>query len=167
MTTGSRSRRTQSLSDPSEYEDIVPSIPMLQRLSEATRHSVASLMLQASKAYELSPGEVLYERGQEDENTGALLVRGTVRVKRRGGAPIYVQSPEILGEIRQFTQSGERTATVEAENDVTVLEFNWNDFNYMATEMGALMPSHFQEFQSVMRAWATERLAELGEDGLA
>jgi CRP-like cAMP-binding protein len=166
MPAGSRSKRTQSLTDPSEYEAVVPEIPMLQRLSDGTRKAVAMLMLQISKAYELSPGEVLYERGQEDENTGALLVRGTMRVRRRGGEPIFLEAPEILGEIRQFMKSGIRTATVEAENNVTVLEFSWTDFNYMATELGALKPAQIQEFKAVLKAWAKERLAEIGDDSL-
>lgn len=166
MPAGSRSKRTQSLTDPSEYEATVPEIPMLQRLSEGTRKAVSMLLLQISKAYELSPGEVLYERGQEDENTGALLVRGTMRVRRRGGEPIFVEAPEILGEIRHLLKSGERSATVVAENDVTVLEFSWPDFDYMATKLEGLTPAQFQEFQAVLRQWAKERLAQLGsEDG--
>ncbi len=161
MPAGSRSKRTQSLTDPTEYEDIVPEIAMLQRLTEGSRRAVSKLLLQISKAY-VSPGEVLYERGQEDENTGALLVRGTMRIRRRGGDPIFVEAPEILGEIRHLLKSGERSATVEAENDVTVLEFSWPDFDYMATKLEGLKPAQFQEFQAVLRQWAKERLAELG-----
>lgn len=163
MATGSRNKRTQSLTDPAEYEATVPEIRMLQRLTPGTRAAVSQLMLQISKAYELSPGEALYERGQEGENTGALLVRGTMRIRSRGGEPIFVEAPEILGEIRHLLKAGERTATVEAENDVTVLEFGWPDFDYVATKLEALKPAQYQEFQAVLRQWAKERLAELGD----
>ena len=124
-------RKKQSTADPGQYEDMVSQIAMLQELDAATRGLVCQILLSSTKAYTLAKGEVLYEMGAEDENTGAILVKGAMKVEVENDESIRVRAPELLGEMQQLSESGQRTATVSATEESVVLEFAWHDFVYM------------------------------------
>lgn len=131
MATTRRGKKIQSTADPSQYHDVVSGIPMLKDLDDKTRHAVCDILLAATKAYTLEEGDTLYEKGAVDENTGAVLVEGSMAVEPASGNPIRVEAPELLGEMQQMSETGQRTATVTAKTKSVVLEFSWHDFVYV------------------------------------
>lgn len=124
-------RKKQSTPDPGKYEDMVSQIAMMQELDSTTRAHVCQILLSSTKVYALAKGEVLYEIGAEGGNSGAILVKGTMKVDVGKDKSIRVHAPDLLGEMQQLSGSGERTATVSAMEDSIVLEFTWHDFVYM------------------------------------
>lgn len=118
----------------SAYLKQILEIPILQALPEELRESVAKVFLETSLETVLVEGEVLYSKGAEDANTGALLVSGSVRVDGGGDSTITVGAPELLGEMQQYDSAGQRAATVTATEESVVLEFAWHDFIVLAMD---------------------------------
>ena len=108
MATGRKKKRRQSMADPVAYYDTVMQVPMLQELSKDTCTDVCNILIQISKAFVLKPDEVLYRLGAQDANTGALIVKGSMRVEREQGDPIMIHAPELIGEMQQLDDYGRR-----------------------------------------------------------
>ncbi|MCH7960420.1 MAG: Crp/Fnr family transcriptional regulator [Candidatus Hydrogenedentes bacterium] len=163
-------RKKQSTADPGQYEDMVSQIAMLQELDAAMRGLVCQILLSSTKAYTLAKGEVLYELGAEDENTGAILVKGAMKIDVEKGSSIRVRAPELLGEMQQLSESGQRTATVSATEESVVLEFAWHDFVYMVNGDPGLTEEQQTAVKDMLVKFAGARaveLAALGEDTLS
>ena len=59
--------------DLSEFAPKVGDIPMLQSLPQKVRENVTHILLKVATRTDLGKGDVLYRKGAEDKNTGALL----------------------------------------------------------------------------------------------
>ena len=161
MVTTRRGKKIQSTADPSEYHDVVSGIPMLQELDAKTRDEVSDMLLAATKAYTLDEGDALYEQGAEDENTGAILVEGSMSVETGSGDPIIVRAPELLGEMLQMEATGQRTATVTAKTKSVVLEFGWHDFVYVVNSDETLTKDQQEAVGKMLIKHAGARKEEL------
>lgn len=161
MTTTRRGKKLQTTADPSKYHDAVNRIPMLKDLDQQTRDAVCDVLLASTKAYTLDEGDVLYEKGAEDEHTGAILVEGTMWVSPNSKDRLEVKAPQLLGEMQQLSETGQRTATVTAKEKSVVLEFSWHDFVYVVSSNGTLSPEQQIAVKNVLVKHAGARKEEL------
>lgn len=136
-------------------------IPMIQALPEDLREVVSKLLLDSSRETVLAPEEVLYTKGTEDANTGALLVKGSIEVDKGGESRIVVQAPDLLGEMQQYNPTGRRSATVRATEESLVLEFSWHDFVVLA--MDTLSKEEQIALRETISKHVGSRLKELAE----
>lgn len=150
------------MSNPRIHLEQVCRIPMLDSLSDSTRKSVASVLLQTAKELTLERGEVLYQGGDDSDNTGTMLVKGSVTVERDGKS-VTLNAPELLGEMQQMNKTRQRAATVTAQEQCIVLVFNWHDFVYTAVTMNALTENQRHEFKNSIGKFVGRRLNELSE----
>ncbi len=114
--------------DLGEYKAQAMQVPMFEELAEDTRESVCRILLQIATRTDLAAGGVLYAKGEEEKGTGALLVAGALLVGAGAAGPLTINAPDILGEMQQFDEYGQRAADVTAAEDAVVLEFPWEDF---------------------------------------
>lgn len=143
------------------YEDLVSRVTMLQVLAESTRKIVCEVLLSMAAERDLEEGDILFAEGDEDVHTGVILVEGSMTVGRDSDAPITVQAPEIMGEMHQFDDFGQRTATVIAEEDSKILEFAWSEFVEVC--MQELDPDAQNELRGMLESHASRRLKELDQ----
>ena len=157
-----KKRKPQTMSNPRLHLEQVCRIPMLESLSDSTRKSVASVLVQTAKETTLEKDDVLYRGGDDAENTGTLLVKGSMSVERDGKL-VTVRAPDLLGEMQQLNKTGQRVATVTALEESIVLEFAWHDFLYTAVAMKALTEDQQREFKKTIGDFVGRRLKELSE----
>ena len=100
----------------------------------------------------LRPGYILFTEGDAVSDDGYILLRGEIAVRKAGSPEIQVAAPELLGEMKQFSPVGQRTATVEARAEIEVLDFKWSDFHRDVAE-------HLDEGQQKKLAEAIESYA--------
>ena len=112
----------------STYKDKITQVPLFTTFSPTLREHLADILVNISETRVLTKGEQLYAEGAIDDNTGALLVDGGLIVAFGTKTPIFLEAPEMVGEMQQFNKYGTRTATVCARASATVLEFAWHDF---------------------------------------
>lgn len=110
------------------YRNVVVKIPALQNLGAPLRDRVSEILVDIATERTFEAGDVLYEKDSEDENTGAILLDGILEVTRNSGDKIEVPAPDLMGEMKQFTDYGKRTATVTAKTRALTLVFFWHNF---------------------------------------
>ncbi len=114
-----------------ELQDIRTAIlgtAVFTNLPEEMRPKILACMLEIASTRPVTRGDFLFLQGERETDTGCLLLAGTAEVRREGEKPVYVQAPDILGEMQLFSRQGQRTATVEITVGGTVLEFHWREF---------------------------------------
>lgn len=144
------------------YEELVSQIPMLQVLNEPTRVVACEVLLSIAAERDLEEGDILFAEGDDDVHTGVILVEGTMTVGRDSDAPVTIRAPEIMGEMHQFDDFGQRTATVIAEEDSKILEFAWSDFVAMCVQ--ELDTDAQNELRGMLESHASRRLNELNQN---
>jgi len=110
-----------------EYRKKILDVPAIHELPPDLKSRIAMILLWIAHEANVPAGEVIYSQGAHDEDTGCILVSGAVKVSIKGEALKECSSPEILGEMKQFTYDDERTATVTATKDASILTFYWHD----------------------------------------
>lgn len=115
-------------SERNAYIQRMIAMPVIQACPEIIRNTLVSMLLDVSELHSISEGEVLYVKGHQDENSGAILIEGTVNVDLGKGTLKECTAPELLGEMMQFSEDGIRTSNVSAADDSLLLSFNWHDF---------------------------------------
>jgi len=110
------------------YKDKIESVPLIASLPPPVRKHLADILSDIGSVRVLKKGEQLYAEGAADDNTGAIVIDGALTVAFGTHTPVFVQAPELVGEMQQFNKYGTRTATVCAKDPTTVLEFAWHDF---------------------------------------
>ncbi|MDZ4861638.1 MAG: cyclic nucleotide-binding domain-containing protein [Candidatus Hydrogenedentes bacterium] len=111
----------------SEYRNRLSSVAMILDLPEPMRTRVSMIFLWVGQPARFSPGDCIFVQGDEDENTGCVLLRGEVDVIRAHETAIPVVAPELLGEMQQLEPTAQRTATIQAVTEVESLLFSWHD----------------------------------------
>jgi len=154
--------KSQTMSNPRIHLEQVCRIPVLKSLSDSTRTTVASVLLQTAKESTLEKDEILYRGGDDAKNTGTLLVKGSMSVERDGES-VTVKAPDLLGEMQQLNKTGQRVATVTALEESIVLEFAWHDFLYTSVAMKALTEDQQREFKEAIGDFVGRRLKVLSE----
>ncbi len=81
-------------------------------------------------------GKVLMQEGDMGREF-LILLKGTVKVKRKGRTIRKMSKGSYFGEI-SLISPGERTATVEAETDVDLLVLSTSSFNYLLDNVNGL-----------------------------
>jgi CRP-like cAMP-binding protein len=143
------------------YAAKVAGIPAFAKLNTGLKGRLAEIVTSISRPRVLTPGEILYEQGAEDESTGAVLVEGALTVTAEGGPSLTVSAPDLMGEMQQFDQYGQRTATVKAPGAATVLEFSWHEFVSRVRETPSIGKEDQSALKSALEAYATKRLHQL------
>ncbi len=112
----------------SAYKDKISQVPVFAAFATPLRDHLTDILMDISNTRVLKKGEQLYAEGAIDDNTGALLVDGGLIVAFGTKTPVFLEAPNMVGEMQQFNKYGTRTATVCARASATVLEFAWHDF---------------------------------------
>jgi CRP-like cAMP-binding protein len=115
-----------------DYRKRILDVPSIHDLPPELKSRVAMVLLWISHEEDVAAGETIYSQGAQDEDTGCVLLRGSVTITVEGDNLKQCTAPEILGEMKQFTQENERTATVRADEDATILNFYWQDLVAMS-----------------------------------
>ena len=145
-----------------EKREILSKIPLIKLLDPDLAEAMSLIIVKIGTERIMDTDEVLYSEGDNDRNTGAVLLDGSMRVSKVDANEINVSAPNLLGEMRQYELTYVRTATVTAAEKCVVLEFEWNDFLVVGKEV---LPPEVQK-----RLWETvwdsaeSRLSE-SEDG--
>jgi CRP-like cAMP-binding protein len=114
--------------DLTEYRGRLLAVPLIQSLPLELQHRIAMVLLWIGQHSHVSVGDDLFVEGDDDENTGCVLLSGEVDVLRSGAEPVRCPAPDLFGEMKQLEETAQRTATVQVVADGEVLQFNWHDF---------------------------------------
>ena len=144
-----------------DLRDRVKAIPIIHGLDPRLRDITSDILVDVSNETNLSQGDLLYEKGAEDKNSGLLLLEGDVAVRARDGREIQVSAPELLGEMQQLSPFGQRTATVVAKSDIRLLKFSWHEFVERLIAHPSVSEDKQIEIKSVITKLAGARLKEL------
>lgn len=117
----------------SESDDLqkllgLPLLRYVPNMPEATGQCIARLFLAVGQPATLSKGDILLRQGGLGGDVGFILLEGSVEVEKEGEKAVAVCSPALLGEMHQLNPRAQRTATVRAKGDATVLQFSWQEF---------------------------------------
>lgn len=110
-----------------DYRKRILDVRSIHELPPEVKSRVAMILLWISHEADVPAGETIYSQGAQDEDTGCILLSGSVTIAVEGETIKECSAPEILGEMKQFTQENERTATVRANEPATILNFYWQD----------------------------------------
>ena len=145
----------------SDYASAIESIPLLQGLSPSLRTNAALILGAISDECTMAKGETLYREGEDGDNTGALLVAGSVEVTHGDSKPKIVKAPELLGEMQQLNDTGQRLATVRIHEPATLLIFSWHNFVGLIMTSGRVHKDQQDELREAMNATGVSRVQEL------
>ncbi|MFP6616215.1 MAG: cyclic nucleotide-binding domain-containing protein, partial [Candidatus Hydrogenedentota bacterium] len=86
----------------------IASVPLIKDLSPVLQDAVVQILDSISEELMLNKGETLYHEGEEGDNTGVLLISGSVEISHGNTDPKIVKAPELFGEMRQMNDKGQR-----------------------------------------------------------
>jgi len=144
-----------------EFRDRISEIPVFQTLPSSLRLRLSDVLVGISSERTLEAGGVLYEKGTEDENTGAIVVQGALEVHTDPDHVFQISAPNIVGEMQQLNEFGQRTATVLATEKAILLDFSWHDFVRALTENVIITDSERAQVKALFKEFAGDRLKEL------
>lgn len=113
---------------------ILKTLPVLGRVPEENREQIVRIIQDLADIDDYAEGESLMHEGHLAFETGYVVLKGTVEVKREGLESVTLSAPVLLGEMSQFIDGDRRTATVHAKGDVTALNFPWDEFHEQIKE---------------------------------
>ena len=105
---------------------------LLNDFPAAMRSRVMMVFLTVSEDHILRRGSRLFAEDEQSDETGYVLLEGSVTVQKQDGETVTCSGPELLGEMQMLNPRHTRTATVIAGSDVRVLKFNWSSFFQIA-----------------------------------
>lgn len=139
----------------------IADVPVFNAMNTGLRARLAEILSSISEPRVLKKGELLYEEGAEDANTGAVLIDGSLTVVSQGNVVLSVSAPDMLGEMLQFDTYGQRTATVKADGPATVLEFRWHDFIERVRDTPSIGKDDQLALKTALESYASRRLHQL------
>ena len=145
------------------FRDRVSEMPVLQALPSDLRRRLGEILVDISSERTLEAGDVVYEKGSEDENTGAILIKGAFEILGDPDHKFQVSAPNIVGEMQQLNQFGQRTATVSVTEKAVLLEFSWHDFVQTLSDHAVITQDDRAKIKEAFTACAGDRLRELTE----
>lgn len=143
------------------YRDRIARIPMIHALDAPVRERVCDVLSGLATESKLKPGDVVYKKGSEDDNTGAMLLEGVLVVRGDSAHVFEVTAPNLVGEMQQLNKYGQRTATVSAKSDTLLLEFSWHSFVKTLLEDPTITQSDRATIKETFSGYAGDRLKEL------
>lgn len=144
----------------SAYKEKIETVPLIAAFQPALRKQLADILSDIGKVRVLKKGELLYAEGAVDDNTGAIVIDGALTVAFGTKTPVFVQAPELVGEMQQFNKYGTRTATVCAKDPTTVLEFAWHDFVARVQDRPGIGHADHAVIRDAFKKFAGERFNE-------
>lgn len=144
-----------------QYRDRISEIPVFQSLPSDLRLRLSDVFVGVSSARTLEVGGVLYEKGMEDENTGAIVVQGALEVHADPDHVFQISAPNLVGEMQQLNEFGQRTATVSVTENAVLLDFSWHDFVRALMEHAVITDSERAQVKELFTEFAGDRLKEL------
>lgn len=146
-----------------QFRDRISEIPILQTLPSDLRLRLSDIFIGVSSERTLEAGGVVYEKDMEDENTGAIVIEGSLEVHADHDHIFQITAPNIVGEMQQLNEFGQRTATVSATEKAVLLDFSWNDFVRALMEHAAITKDERSKVRDVFAGLAGDRFKELSE----
>ena len=98
-------------------------------LPKGVAQRFAEILFDAAERTTVLDGTQLFTEGEHEPDLGYVLLSGAVRVEKSYASDSMTTAPALLGEIKQFNPTSERTATVRASGDLDVLQFRWDEVN--------------------------------------
>ncbi len=143
------------------YAAKITDVPVFNAMNTGLRARLAEILSSISEPRVLKKNEILYAKGAEDENTGAVLVDGALNISNDEGTLLTVTAPDMLGEMLQFDTYGQRTATVTAAGPATVLEFKWHDFVARVRDTPSISQDDQKLLKNALESYASKRMHQL------
>lgn len=145
----------------SDYTSKIESVPLLKGLSDGIRNNASLILGAISDECTMAKGETLYREGEDGDNTGSILVTGSVEVTHGDSEPMIVNAPDILGEMQQLNDTGQRLATVRIHEPATLLTFSWHNFVGLIMTSGRVPKDQQDELREAMNASGVSRVQQL------
>ena len=114
--------------EPAQIRAQIVRIPLFHGLPELLGKHAVNVLSRICEVRTTGPGATLFTEGSY-LRLGYILRRGEVAVRKKGSPELRLAAPDLLGEMKQFSPVGQRTATVEACGELEVLDFKWSDFH--------------------------------------
>ena len=141
-----------------EYRKRIRELRVTEHVPTAMRTRLVMAFLAVSDNLRAVRGDVLLQKDDPGEDVGYLLLMGSVEVEH-GDAPTAVcEAPELLGEVRQFTQEGVCTATVTVVEEAVLLRFSWEAFFTACSEV--FSEEEVQKVRAAIEEQAWEHVAD-------
>ena len=131
----------------SPHTDQIMAIAAFASMDATLAQKVAEAFIACSRKERATPGRTLMSVGDSAVQDGIILLSGEISIAKEGSPEIIAIAPELMGEMAQINPARQRTATVTAHTDITLLHFTWRDF---ANEAGQRLTQ--DEFKKVSAA---------------
>ena len=129
-----------------EYAILLRAIPIFSELQTTTLLLLASYCTEVK----LNPNEILFEEGDMGD-AFYVIISGCVRIERDGRLLSVLCDGECVGELATIDWEP-RSATVVANNPVTLFRLDRNDFMDVLSEHSDLMQKLTQVLVNRLRA---------------
>jgi CRP-like cAMP-binding protein len=112
-----------------EIQSFLCGLPFMLELPESLKQRVGLIFADISDTESIEAGTELFHEGDTQSEDGYIVLSGSVRVEKSYAKSSTAFAPVLLGEVKRFNPSSQRTATVSAREDLDVLHFDWAKFN--------------------------------------
>lgn len=144
----------------SDHKELIAGLPFMLPLDDSVREEAVDVFGAVSKRTLLERETLLFLEGDSVTDYGYILISGQVAVRKKDGSEIIVSAPVVLGEMKQFSLPGMRTATVVVTKDAEVLLFTWDTL--YATLGERLSEGDISEFRAGLKKYAWQHF--FGDD---
>ncbi|MEK7794344.1 MAG: cyclic nucleotide-binding domain-containing protein [Candidatus Hydrogenedentota bacterium] len=136
----------------------IAELSFLLDLDEELRGRILTAFLAVSEISVRDAGTALIREGQDDSDSGFVLISGSVNVAKSTGGGGRVAAPALFGEMKQFGPGGQRVATVSMEESGEVAAFSWTKlYREMETRIDA---GELEQFRDALRRYAWKHLLD-------
>ena len=144
--------------DTNQARDVVSTLPILSTLRPTPAELVVDVLMNISALEDISRDTTLFTKGDESIADGIILLKGEVSVHKDGFPEIVAAAPELLGEMGRLNPTAQRTATVTARTDLSVLRFTWAAFT---REAGRIMSeTELEKVSSALQEYAWQHFTQ-------
>ncbi len=112
-----------------QTELVLAGLPFMADLPKGLAQRFTEILIEVAEHATLADGTQLFAEGEHEPDLGYVLLSGEVQVEKSYASDSIASAPALLGEIKQFNPTSERTATVRALGDLDVLQFRWDELN--------------------------------------
>jgi CRP-like cAMP-binding protein len=141
----------------------ISNLKLIKSLSPPLGSALVQAFASIGQEFMLGKGEELYREGEDGDNTGVILISGSMEISHANKTVKVVKAVEILGEMQQMNETGQRVATLRATEPSTVLKFSWHDLINALLENPSITQEQRTELQTALTQFATQRIQELFE----
>lgn len=146
------------LVDTNEAREVVLTLPILSTLRPTPAEQVVELLMNISTLEDIPHDTTLFTKGDESIADGIILLKGEVSVLKDGFPEIVAAAPELLGEMGRLNPTGQRTATVIAMTDLSVLRFTWAAFTREAAK--TMSETELDKVSSALQEYAWQHFTQ-------